>query len=98
MTDEGGESPVVFNRDLKRDLDPDIMEKFRKEGIRYSRNMQHSKHTEYISWQDTFEVTTEDVCLLFLLHFSREFLINIHYFSYFLLQPINTLWCLDVLD
>ena len=62
MAEDGGESPVVFNRDLKRDLDPAIMEKFRKEGIRYSRNMQHSKHTEYISWQDTFEVTTENVC------------------------------------
>ena len=59
--EQGGESPIVFNRDLMRDLDPTIVEKFRQLGVRYLRNLEHRQNTEYCSWQDTFEAATEKV-------------------------------------
>ncbi|XP_066910285.1 dapdiamide synthesis protein DdaC-like [Clytia hemisphaerica] len=50
----GGESPIVFNRDLIKQLDSNIFDKFRTKGIRYSRNLKHQNNTNYITWQNTF--------------------------------------------
>ena len=61
MADQGGESPIVFNRDLIRDLDPSVVEKFRQLGVRYFRNIEHRQNTNYICWQNAFDATTEDV-------------------------------------
>ena len=61
--DEGGDSPVVFNRDLKRDLDPAVYEKFKERKIRYIRNLSHEKNSPYLTWQETFKTKTEEVCI-----------------------------------
>ncbi|XP_066924147.1 dapdiamide synthesis protein DdaC-like isoform X2 [Clytia hemisphaerica] len=57
--DKGGESPIVFNRDLIKKIKPEVLNKFRAKGIRYSRNLKHRKNTDYISWQSTFYTEEE---------------------------------------
>ena len=68
--EHGGESPMVFNRDLIKQLDPKIFDKFRTKGIRYSRNLKHENNTDYITWQNTFFTNNEKVKI----HFSPSLL------------------------
>eukprot|EP00111_Clytia_hemisphaerica_P001787 TCONS_00005039-protein len=58
---KGGESPIVFNRDLIKLINPEVLDKFRKKGIRYLRSTKHQKNTDYIAWQHTFSTESEKV-------------------------------------
>ena len=51
----GGESPIVFNRDLIKLIDPEILDKFRKKGIRYLRNTKHKTYRTNSSESSFFE-------------------------------------------
>ncbi|XP_066913813.1 dapdiamide synthesis protein DdaC-like [Clytia hemisphaerica] len=59
--DYGGDSPVVFNRDIKKSLDTsDVYEKMNKKKIRYIRNLSHEKNSPYLTWQETFKTKSEE--------------------------------------
>ena len=60
--DDGGDSPVVFNRDIKRDLNPKVYDKFKERKIRYIRNLSHENNSPYLTWQETFKTKKEEVC------------------------------------
>lgn len=59
--DTGGESPIVFNYDVMRDLDENITKNLKTKNIKYYRNIAHRNNSQYITWQTTFEVETEEV-------------------------------------
>ena len=59
--DYGGDSPVVFNRDMKRDLSSQTYEKVKEKKIRYIRNLSHEKNSGYLTWQETFKTNSEKV-------------------------------------
>ena len=61
MSGIGGESPMIFNRDLMKDLDQNIMDKFAKRNVRYLRNLADEKKSKYLSWQDTFLTKSKEV-------------------------------------
>ncbi|XP_002165175.1 dapdiamide synthesis protein DdaC [Hydra vulgaris] len=52
----GGESPIVFNRELFSVLKVDNVRKAVEKKIRYFRNLPHKNNTKYINWQGTFLV------------------------------------------
>lgn len=56
----GGESPVVFNQDVMRDINKDVFRKAKDKKIRYYRNLPHKKNSQYITWQGTFLTDKEE--------------------------------------
>ncbi|XP_077997442.1 dapdiamide synthesis protein DdaC-like [Glandiceps talaboti] len=50
----GGESGLTHVRDIKAGLDPEVMEKFRKIGVKYHCYLPSKENSEYKSWQETF--------------------------------------------
>lgn len=63
----GGESPIVFNRDLLEYQDKKIMDKIKKKGVRYIRNMKDEKNSSYLTWQSTFETKSKEVGFFFII-------------------------------
>ena len=62
--DYGGDSPVVFNRDIKKGLETsEVYEKMKNKKIRYIRNLSHEKNSPYLTWQETFKTKSEEVSL-----------------------------------
>ena len=60
-TNQGGESPICFNRDLLANLDKEIVQKVTNRKIRYMRNLPCDQNSPYPTWQTTFETTSEKV-------------------------------------
>ena len=59
--DQGGESPICFNRDLLAKLDKDMVQKITERKIRYMKNFPCEEHPEFTSWQNSFETTSKKV-------------------------------------
>ena len=61
----GGETPVADSRRLLRAIDADVVERFRRDGVRYERNLTGDPSSGY-SWQAAFETedrrVVEDYC------------------------------------
>jgi len=52
---------MIFNRDLKKDLDPTVYNKVKERKIRYIRNLNHEKNSKYLTWQETFKTQAQEV-------------------------------------
>ncbi|HWS54543.1 MAG TPA: TauD/TfdA family dioxygenase [Pyrinomonadaceae bacterium] len=50
----GGETPLGDSRSILRGLDSEVVERFRRKGVRYVRNLKGAAGTGY-SWQEAFE-------------------------------------------
>ena len=37
------------------------MDKIKRKGVRYLRNMKHEKNSSYLTWQSTFETKSKEV-------------------------------------
>ena len=59
--ENGGESPIVFNRELLQNLDKSVVKEITKRRVRYYRNLPHEKNSNYLTWQATFETKTKEV-------------------------------------
>ena len=53
--ENGGDSPVVFNRDMIKDINKELVEKIKRRKIRYVRNLNHEDNSTYLTWQETFK-------------------------------------------
>ena len=38
------------------------MDKIKRKGVRYLRNMKHEDNSSYLTWQSTFETKSREVC------------------------------------
>ena len=59
--DQGGESPICFNRDLMANLDKKIVQSVIDRKIRYMRNLPCDENSPHSTWQSTFETTSAKV-------------------------------------
>lgn len=60
--EHGGATPVTFSRRMKKDLDPQIFEEYKKRGIYYIRNYYGDAKESWkllLTWQKAFEVKTK---------------------------------------
>lgn len=49
----GGESVLVANREFQREINPEVIDKFKRLGILYSNYLRDfGKRTDYFSWQE----------------------------------------------
>jgi alpha-ketoglutarate-dependent taurine dioxygenase len=56
----GGETPIGNSRSILKNIDPKVVEEFKRRKIRYERNLQGDAGTGY-SWQDAFETTDKSL-------------------------------------
>ncbi|XP_074655458.1 dapdiamide synthesis protein DdaC-like [Tubulanus polymorphus] len=57
---EGGESGLTDVRDILRDLDPNVVDKFHRLGICYHRYLPDAKANDYTSWQESLMCDNKD--------------------------------------
>ncbi|XP_057300795.1 uncharacterized protein LOC130635479 [Hydractinia symbiolongicarpus] len=55
-----GETPICFNRELLRELDPIFVKKVDEKKIRYIRNYGTRENSDYMSWQSIFETDSKE--------------------------------------
>lgn len=58
--EEGGETPIADSRSVLRDIDADLVEKFRKLGVRYRRNLLPDLG---MPWQEVFQTEDKSVAV-----------------------------------
>jgi alpha-ketoglutarate-dependent taurine dioxygenase len=56
----GGETPIADNREVLKDLDPEIVDEFRRKQVKYLRNL-HSGQGFGLPWQTAFQTTDRAV-------------------------------------
>ena len=60
---KGGETPIADSRRVLKDIDPDLVEKFRRKGVRYRRNLLQDLG---MPWQEVFQTDkkseAEEIC------------------------------------
>jgi alpha-ketoglutarate-dependent taurine dioxygenase len=54
---EGGETPIADSRKILRDIDPELVNKFRQKGVKYLRNISPNLG---MSWQEVFQTSDRD--------------------------------------
>lgn len=68
----GGETPLADSRRVLKNIDPEIVEKFKKRKIRYDRNLYGSSGTGF-SWQDAFETEDKSIVENYLIRANVNF-------------------------
>ncbi|HYM00575.1 MAG TPA: TauD/TfdA family dioxygenase, partial [Blastocatellia bacterium] len=69
---QGGETPIADSREVLRLLNPEIVEKFDRKGVRYVRRL-HGDRGAGLSWQNVFETTDRDFVEAYCREGSIEF-------------------------
>jgi len=85
---------MIFNRDLKKDLDPTVYNKVKERKIRYIRNLNHEKNSKYLTWQETFKTQAQEV----LDNFPSPVSVGISFKSHFLALLSYKLLCSIISD
>ena len=62
--DEGGDSPIAFNREVFERLDKKWIDKIKKKGTQYIRNLNDENNSNYLTWQSVLETKSKEVNIL----------------------------------
>jgi alpha-ketoglutarate-dependent taurine dioxygenase len=68
----GGETPLADGRRVLERMDPDVVERFRRHGVRYTRNL-HDGEGPGLSWRTVFETDDREAVEAHCFHADIEF-------------------------